>query len=381
VVLTALSVLSSLTWIYILIGRGWFWVVSRSLTSEVKSGQQRRVVAVIPARNEAAVIGEAISSLLSQDFNGLSQIIVVDDASRDGTGTIVREIAKRSGQGNRVTVLSGKPLIAGWTGKLWALSQGVAEAVRFEPDYLLLTDADIRHGPSSLKTLVSLAETGGYDLTSCMVKLACDSIADKTLIPAFVFFFLQLYPPAWIASHKYKTAGAAGGCILIRPEALQRIGGLQTIRNAVIDDCALAQAVKRGGGRLWIGLTKEIKSVRSYGSFAEVGRMISRTAFNQLKHSKLLLAGTLTALFIIYILPIIALFTGSWLAMICGASAWLLMAVCYWPMVRFYNQNAAWSLALPLIALFYAGATIRSAVLYWMGQGGEWKGRAQDPLQ
>ena len=211
-----------------------------------------------------------------------------------------------------------------------------------------------------------------------MVKLACGTTAEKALIPAFVFFFLKLYPPKWIGSERHKTAGAAGGCVLIRPEALRAIGGIAAIRKEVIDDCALARAVKRGGGRIWMGLTSETRSIRSYGGLGEIGRMISRTAFNQLHHSTVLLAGAVIGLFFTYLLPPLLLLSGAPPAMILGAAAWLLMSAAYWPMVRFYKRSPLWSFALPLIALFYMGATLHSAVQYWRGQGGAWKGRAQD---
>jgi hopene-associated glycosyltransferase HpnB len=188
----------------------------------------------------------------------------------------------------------------------------------------------------------------------------------------------MLYPPAWILSSKRKTAGAAGGCILIRPEALRRIGGISAIRNQVIDDCALARAVKRKGGRVWLGLTRSTVSIRSYGSFAEIGRMIARTAFNQLQHSPLLLVGTVLGLFFTYLLPPILVLTRQPRLVSVGGAAWLLMSASYLPMVRFYKRSPLWSMALPGIALFYTGATVYSAFRYWRKRGGEWKGRIQD---
>ncbi len=366
--LTAIAAIPLLIWVYLVAGRGGFWRVSKHLASNGPETSSKRVVAVVPARNEADVIARSLSSLLRQGIH----VVLVDDGSVDGTAEIARAVP-----GN-LTILQAKPLAPGWTGKLWALSQGVAYAETLAPDYLLFTDADISHGPESLAELVSIAEARHCDLASYMVKLACATTAEKALIPAFVYFFLQLYPPAWIDSDRFQTAGAAGGCILIRPEALQRIGGLAAIRNEVIDDCALARAVKRSGGRIWLGLTSSTQSLRSYGTFAEIGRMISRNAFNQLHHSALLLAGTLVALFFTYLLPPLLLFTRQTLPVVLGATAWLLMSISYLPMVRFYRRSILWSFSLPLIALFYMGATVHSAVQYWRGRGGEWKGRVQD---
>jgi hopene-associated glycosyltransferase HpnB len=292
--------------------------------------------------------------------------VLVDDASADGTADIARQ-ADASG---RLTVIRAAPLPAGWTGKLWAVSQGVEQAGA--PDYLLLTDADIVHPPENLSGLVALAESG-YDLVSYMAKLKCDSLAERALIPAFVFFFFQLYPPAWIRNPRRKTAAAAGGCILIRREMLERIGGIAAIRGELIDDCALARAVKRAGGRIWLGLSEHTRSIRDYATFGEVGRMISRTAFTQLRYSPLLLAGTVLGLAFIYWLPVALTLAGQPL----GALAWLLMAVCYWPMLHFYGRSPFWAPLLPLVAAFYMGCTIHSAVQYWRGAGGRWKGRAQ----
>lgn len=362
----ALATLPLAIWLYLLLGRGGFWRIRRENIRADLHG--KRVIAVIPARNEAAVIERALISLAGQ----VERVIVVDDASVDGTA------GRASAVASNVTVLQAKILPRGWTGKLWALSQGVEHAVALAPDYLLFTDADIEHGPTSVAELVAIAEGRSLHITSNMVRLACGTNAEKALIPAFVFFFLKLYPPAWIASQRFKTAGAAGGCILIRPEALSRIGGLAAIRNEVIDDCALARAVKRSGGLIWLGLTSETHSIRSYGGFRDIRRMISRTAFNQLRHSALLLMGALLGLFITYLLPPLLLLTGNTVAMILGVVAWLLMSLAYLPMVRFYRRSPLWSIALPFIALFYMGATLQSAVQYWRGKGGEWKGRVQD---
>ncbi len=377
--LNVIAALPLLIWIYLLFGRGGFWRVSRHLQRVTRAAPQKRICAVIPARDEASGIAAAVTSLLNQDLH----VIVVDDGSTDETASIARTAAQSIDKSPQLTVLAGQPLPVGWTGKLWAVSQGVDQALSLSPDYLLLTDADIQHadmqhGPQSVAQLLAIAEAGCYDLASYMVKLACLTTAEKALIPAFVYFFFQLYPPAWISSQTHAAAGAAGGCILIRTEALQKIGGISSIRNQVIDDCALARAVKRSGGRVWLGLTDSTRSTRSYGTFAEVERMIARTAFNQLHHSAFLLAGTLLGLFFTYLLPPLLLLTGHALPILFGLAAWLLMSLSYLPMVNFYRLSKFWSVCLPAIAAFYASATVHSAFRYWRGRGGEWKGRVQD---
>lgn len=377
--LTAAGAVSLLIWIYLLGFRGGFWCVSRHLPLPApRKTPERRIAVVIPARNEAAVIGQAITSLLQQQFPSPLHIFIVDDASTDGTADVAALTAESAGLRDSLTIIPGKPLAPGWTGKLWALQQGVDAALNIAPDYLLLTDADVVHGRNSVPELVGIAEDEARDLASYMVKLACNTFAEKALIPAFVFFFLKLYPPSWIASKRLKTAAAAGGCILIRTEALQRIGGLESIRTEIIDDCALARQMKRAGGQLSMALTSSTISIRSYGTFPEIGRMISRTAFSQLRHSSLLLIATFFGLFVTYLLPLLLLLAGERSATILGFAAWLLMSVAYLPMVRFYRSSMVWSLSLPLIATFYLGATIHSAVQYWRGFGGEWKGRVQD---
>ncbi len=377
--LTAIAAIPLLIWIYLLTCRGGFWLPSKSLAERTAPlPSAKRVAVVIPARDEAAGIGETVTALLVQDFPAPLHIVVVDDGSTDGTADVAIAAAEPAGRTDQLTVFYGQPLVPGWTGKLWALSQGVARAAALAPDYLLFTDADIRHDRHSVASLVAIAEAGGYDLASHMVKLACATTAEKACIPAFVFFFLQLYPPAWIRSRKSKTAGAAGGCILIRPEMLQRIGGIAAIRNQVIDDCALARAVKRNGGNVWLGLTERAHSLRCYGTFAEVERMISRTAFNQLRHSTWLLTGTILGLIFTYLLPPVLVLSGRRSPALLGAAAWLLMTIGYLPMLRFYRRSAVWAFALPLIAVFYSAATVHSAVQYWRGRGGEWKGRVQD---
>jgi hopene-associated glycosyltransferase HpnB len=367
-----------LAWIYLLACRGGFWRVRHWLAPVLPERSHKKcVVAVVPARNEAAVVGEAIASLLQQSFIIPMHVVLVDDESTDDTIAAAQRAAGACGRSDALTVVRGRPLQAGWTGKLWALSQGIACAEQRSPDYLLLTDADIRHAASNVATLLDRAESG-YDLVSYMSKLSCTSIQERLLIPAFVFFFFMLYPPAWIRSQHHSTAGAAGGCALVRPDALHRIGGIAAIRGEVIDDCALARAVKRSGRRVWLGLTETAQSIRPYETFDEILRMISRTAFNQLRHSTLLLVLTIVGLTAIYLLPPIFFLEARGSVAWLGAAAWTLMAICYAPMVRFYGQPVIWSLTLPVAAGFYGWATVASAIAFWRGRGGAWKGRAQD---
>lgn len=356
-------------WIYLLIGRGGFWRVHASPAPMVDA-PAKTVVAVIPARNEETVIGRAIASLLNQDYAGSLHLILVDDHSTDAT-------VAAAGTHERLSIVEAGPLPKGWSGKLWAISEGLKRAAEFEPGYLLLTDADIVHSPDNVAGLVARSEAEDLDLVSYMVKLECRTVAERALIPAFVFFFLKLYPPSWISRRGRKTAGAAGGCILIRPAALERIGGIAAIRGELIDDCALARSVKPGGN-IWMGLAEGTRSIREYATFGEIRRMISRTAFTQLHHSTLLLAGTILAMVVIYLAPPLLILTGDRIAAVCGITAWIMMMVSYLPTLRFYRRSAAWALALPLIALFYLIATLDSAIGYWTGRGGLWKGRAQD---
>jgi hopene-associated glycosyltransferase HpnB len=368
-------------WIYLLLGRGMFWSVRRSLQPESEVAPlMKRIAVIIPARNEEDVIAQSIASLLNQRCQPPLQIFLVDDNSSDGTARVAQEVALRSRNPTALTVITGRPLAEGWSGKLWALHQGIAAALETSPEFVLLTDADIVHAPDSVARLVGFAEAGGHDLASLMVKLHCGTVAEKLLIPAFVFFFFKLYPPAWVTDPHHSTAGAAGGCILVRPAALAAAGGIAAIRGEIIDDCALARQVKRSGGKIWLGLSPSTISLRAYETFAEIARMISRTAFNQLGHSSLLLVAALAGLVFTYLLPVVLLFMPHSSAILLGLASLAFMTVAYLPIVRFYRLNPLWALSLPLAALFYAGATAQSALNFWRGRGGEWKGRAQDPI-
>ena len=330
---------------------------------------------VVPARNEAETIARCVESLVAQDYAGEFPIIIVDDHSEDETGARARAAA-RLARGGQVSIVQAAPLEPGWTGKLWALQQGI-NAAGSSPDYFWFTDADIVHAPGSLRRLVALAEQDRLDLASLMVLLRAKTISERLLIPAFLYFFLMLYPPNWIAEAKSKTAGAAGGCVLLRKAALERIGGISAIRAEVIDDCALARAVKRSGGAIWMGLTRKSVSLRSYETFGEVRDLIARTAFTQLEYSGLVLTGTVVGMLLTYLVPLLLTFAVQPLVWRLSLSAWALMTLTYLPAVRFYGLSPLWAPLLPAAALFYSYATWLSAWRYWMKRGGQWKGRVQ----
>ncbi|MGA3092473.1 MAG: glycosyltransferase [Terriglobales bacterium] len=377
VLATSVAALTALTWCYLALARGAFW---RTKSARSDAGNQTDfpggVVAIIPARNEAELIGPVITSLLNQRVS--MPVLLVDDESTDGTADVARRASEQAGKADALIVIQGEPLPAGWTGKLWSMHQGIERARALNPAWLMLADADVVHGRETVASLGLMASHGDYDLVSFMVKLHCESLAEKLLIPAFVYFFFMLYPPAWIRDTRRSTAGAAGGCMLVRAETLERAGGLEATRGALIDDCSLARLLKQHGGRLWMGLADQSQSLRRYETFADVEHMVSRTAFNQLNHSSLLLLCTIVGMVITYLAPALLLLTRSRPAIFMGAAAWAAMTTTYSAMVRYYRLNPAWALTLPLAALFYLGATVHSAVKYWNGTGGTWKGRVQD---
>jgi hopene-associated glycosyltransferase HpnB len=374
---TIVATLPAVIWSYLTLGRGSFWrLKNASVRASHNAGFSGCIVAIIPARDEAELIEPVVTSLLNQRVS--MPVIIVDDESTDGTADVARRAAEKAGKADLLNVIRSKPLPAGWTGKLWAMHQGIERARALNPAWLMLADADVMHDAETTANLMVIATDSHYDLVSFMVKLHCESLPEKLLIPAFVYFFFMLYPPAWIADTRRSTAGAAGGCLLVRSETLERAGGLEAIRGTLIDDCSLARLLKQHGGRLWIGLTDQSHSLRRYETFSDIERMVSRTAFNQLNHSSLLLLGTIAGMVITYLAPPLLLLTGSRLAFFLGAAAWAAMTMTYWTMVRHYRLNPAWAFTLPLASLFYLGATIHSAVNYWKGSGGEWKGRVQD---
>jgi hopene-associated glycosyltransferase HpnB len=380
-------------WLHLFFGRGWFWRIRRldaDKPAEKILAKWPSVMAVVPARNEAETIGRVVTSLIEQDYPGQLSVIVVDDHSEDATAAIAKQAAEPDGADNRVRLVSAPPLASDWTGKLSALNAGVSSGDATDsgwlgrtaeeaPSFYWFTDADVIHAPDTLRRLVVRAERDKLNLASLMVLLQANTFPERALIPAFLYFFLMLYPPQWIADAELSTAGAAGGCILLRQEALARIGGLAAIRGEVIDDCALAKAVKASGGTVWMGLTRKSTSLRAYKTFGEIRDLIARTAFTQLRYSSLLLAGTLAGMFLTYVAPVVLLFAHDSTARILGFASWLLMSLSFLPTVRFYRLSPLWAPFLPLTALFYTYATWLSAVRYWMGKGGQWKGRAQAP--
>ena len=367
-------------WIYLLVGRGGFWL-ARDRDDRERFPDPLRwpsVVAVVPARNEADVIARSVGSLVKQEYPGSLRIVLVDDGSDDGTAAVAAQAAAIDG-GKRLEILRGAALPAGWTGKLWAMQQGVEQATASaeKPDYLLLTDADIGHAPDNLRSLVARAEQERRVLVSLMAELSCATRAERFLIPAFVFFFQMLYPFAWATRQRHRLAAAAGGCMLVRRDALEKAGGIASLRSEIIDDCALARRLK-AQGPIWLGLTRRARSLRPYGSVGEIGRMISRSAYAQLGYSLLLLAGTVAGMVLTYLVPPALVFLGdSGLARGIGLAAWGLMALAFQPMLRFYRVSPLWGPALPIIGMTYTLFTIHSAFQVWRGRGGMWKGRAQ----
>jgi hopene-associated glycosyltransferase HpnB len=464
VLLSSIAILTLAIWLYLAFARGMFWRLhpfDDDLVQHQAPAAWPTVVAIVPARNEALTIAQSVRSLLQQNYPGEFSVIVVDDHSDDATAQFAQQAARELGVESRFTLLRAAPLETVWTGKLWALHCGTAisgcaptasapesatdarrthanwESAAVSPTYYWFTDADILHAPDTLSRLVSRAERHHLDLTSLMVLLQAKTFPERLLIPPFLFFFLKLYPPRWIANPRHRTAGAAGGCILLRRDALDRIGGLTSIRNEVIDDCALARAVKSPVAqplmaelrrppsshehtsppdhpplpdqnashpeaprlsavpkdpswesqpasltthRLWLGLTRTGISLRAYNSFSEIRDMIARTAFTQLRYSALLLLGTLVGLLLTYIAPIALLFAHNPEHRILALWSWTLMSLLFLPTVRFYRLSALWAITLPVAAAFYVYATLLSAARYYVGRGAQWKGRSHAAL-
>ncbi len=378
----AFSGIGLAAWIYLLAARGGFWRANILDESDRAPAPQSwpSVTAVIPARNEADVIGACLASVLGQDYPTPLTAVLTDDQSHDGTAATARAAAEACGAAGRLTVLEGQPLPPGWTGKLWAMQQGI-EKVRSQsgpqmPRYLLLTDADIAYDRGVIARAVARAEARGLVLASLMVKLRCDSFAERAFIPAFVFFFQMLYPFAWVNRKTSPIAAAAGGCMLVRSDALEAAGGIAAIRGSLIDDCALGRIMKKQGP-IWLGLTGSAHSLRPYNSIADVRRMVARSAYDQLNNSPLLLAGTVVAMTLTYLAPPLFALFGSGLAQAAGLVTWGLMIAAFIPAVRFYSLSAAWAAALPVIAGCYMLFTLDSALQHWRGKGGLWKGRVQ----
>ncbi|WP_392532317.1 glycosyltransferase [Nostoc sp. C117] len=406
VIVLGLMLLSLTIWLGLLCFRGQFWRLDQQLEiTETQLESLPVVCAVVPARNEAELIPTSLRSLLLQDYPGSFNVFLVDDRSTDRTANFAEGVAHAVGKPQQLHIISGVSLPSGWSGKLWAVEQGIQNASKFAPDYFFLTDADIEHDVSNLRRLVAKAEQENLDLVSVMVRLRCESFWEKLLIPAFVFFFQKLYPFCWVNNPNNPTAAAAGGSILISREALERIGGIQVIRQALIDDCTLAMAVKKSRGareqesrgnkennhahnaqypipsqgRIWLGLSSLTRSLRPYDSLATIWDMVARTAYTQLNYSPLLLLGTLVGMPLIYLAPPVCVILGAvwsnWAIAFTGLLGWLLMTFAYYPTIRFYKCSPWLAFSLPAIAFLYTLMTLDSALRHWQGRGGAWKGR------
>jgi len=371
-------------WAGLLAAHGGFWLASEIDDDDADGADPPlwpEVVAVVPARDEAEVVARAVRSLVAQDYPGTFRIVLVDDGSSDGTAGVALAAAGRSGAGSgsgRLTVVQGSVPPAGWTGKLSAMQRGVREAEELSPSarYLWFTDADIEHAPDTLRSLVARAEEDGLAMSSRMADLRCYSVAERALVPAFVFFFQMLYPFARVNRPSSRVAAAAGGCMLVNRASLASAGGLRAIKDEIIDDCALGALMKKEGP-IRLTLTRRSRSVRPYEGWRDIGAMISRSAYAQLGYSPLVLLGTLAGMAIVYVNPVVFALRGPGWIHAAGCAAWLMMAIAFQPMLRFYRRSPLWGLALPAIALFYAVATFMSAWRHWQGRGGMWKGRAQ----
>lgn len=374
--MASISALSLLIWFYCVFFRGNYW---RARTTDETRPQTPAewptIVAVIPARNEADSISDSLTSLLAQDYPGRFSIVLVDDNSEDETAVIAQEASRKAASAVPLTILRGEPLPEHWTGKLWAVHQGIDAAGEAKPDFLLLTDADIVYKNDVLRWLASHSLAHGTVLTSLMAKLRCESLAERAFIPAFIYFFQMLYPFAWVNDARSKIAAAAGGCMLVKANALAKVGGIAVIRDALIDDCSLARVMK-SQGPIWLALTQRVYSIRK-SDLTDIHTMVSRSAYAQLRYSPLLLLGTLLGMALTYWTPPILAIFGQGAAQAFGVAAFALMAVSFWPILRFYGLTPLWAPALPAIATGYMAFTLSSAVQHVLGRGGRWKGRFQ----
>jgi hopene-associated glycosyltransferase HpnB len=383
--------LSGLSWIYLLAFRGRFWRCDQRLAVSSKASlpQWPSVCAIVPARNEADMLNQSLPGLLTQKYPGNFRVLLVDDQSTDGTAEVARQSAHPSQNEAPLEIMTTASLPQGWSGKLWAVHQGIEQVLQDTtqplPDYFLLTDADILHEQTTLQDLALKAEQEHLDLVSLMVLLRCQSFWEKLLIPAFVFFFQKLYPFPWVNQPRHPMAAAAGGCILVRRDVLMGVGGIEVIRKALIDDCALGAAIKgansdQGGtGRIWLGLTTTTVSLRPYPSLQTIWTMVARTAFTQLHYSFGLLLGSLLSMVIIYLVPPVSLLlggiAGQWGVVAIAALIWSFMTFAYWPTIRLYRLSPLWAFTLPFTALLYTLMTADSALRHLQGRGGAWKGR------
>ncbi|WP_326806522.1 glycosyltransferase [Streptomyces sp. NBC_01775] len=374
---TLVPLASLAAWLWLLLARGFFWRTDVRLPPGAErapaDGVWPSVTVVVPARDEAEVLPVSLPSLLAQDYPGRLEILLVDDGSTDGTGALGRELAERTPGGPELSVLSPGEPEPGWTGKLWAVRHGVerARSEGTEPDFLLLTDADIAHAPGTLRRLVCAALAADLDLVSQMAQLRVTTGWERMIVPAFVYFFAKLFPFRWVNRPSGRTAAAAGGCALLRTGAVVRAGLPDSIRDAVIDDVTLGRAVKRSGGRIWLGLADGISSVRPYAGLRPLWRMVARSAYAQLGNNPLMLVGTVLGLGLVYLVPPVWSVAGSPV----GGAAWLVMTLSYVPMLRYYRQPLWLAPLLPVTAALYLAMTVDSAVRHHRGEGAAWKGR------
>ncbi len=374
--------LAAVVWLGLLIARGRFWDARADRLAEPTPGDETpRVHAIVPARNEGDVIARTLYSLLTQRYAGPLAVTVVDDRSDDDTAAAVRATIARHDARGTARLVAARPRTEGWSGKVWAMAEGIAaaQAAGATPDYWWFTDADVEHDDATLARLVATARTQQRDLVSLMVELHCRTPWERLLIPAFVYFFRQLYPFAWVNDDGNATAGAAGGCILLDAKRLASIGGIASIAGELIDDCSLARAVKRDGGGLWLDLTSRSRSVRPYRGLTPIWSMVARTAYTQLSYSPVLVLGTVGGMTLLYLVPLAAIADGLVRRRatfgIPGALAYGVMTLTYVPTVRRYRQPLWRALTLPLAGLLYTAMTIDSALRHARGAGGTWKGR------
>jgi hopene-associated glycosyltransferase HpnB len=389
-VLSVLAWISLVIWVVLLVGRGGFWRMDQRLPEvEAEEGAGRTwpaVTAVIPARDEAGILPATLPSVLAQDYPGPFSVIVVDDASTDGTGQVAADLAKATPGSAPLHVLRGSGPAAGWAGKVAAMNGGVREIGALEAgelggasEYILFTDSDIAHPADSVRRLVQHAQDAELDLVSLMARLSTDSPAERMIVPAFVFSFFQLYPPAWVNKARARTAAAAGGCMLVRRSMLEQVGGLAGIADARIDDVALGTLLKRGGGRVWLGVTTGVRSLRPYPRLADLWDMIARSAYTQLRYNPWLLLGTIAGLVVTYGVPpivgIVGLATQWWGVAIPALLAWAVLAASYVPVLRLYELRWWRAVLLPGVMGVYGAMTVDSARRHRQGRGGAWKGR------
>jgi hopene-associated glycosyltransferase HpnB len=385
----ALGLLSLGSWVYLVLSRERFWETDIRLDERARfRGPWPNVAVLVPARDETGMLPQTLPSLLNQDYPSDYQVFVIDDGSSDGTADTAMNVARLEGMAHRIHVTKARPAPEGWRGKVWALQQGLNATVGHRPRFLLLTDADILHPPDNLRKMVAKALDDELDVVSIMARLRAQGLWERLLMPAFSFFFSMLFPFRWVASPDKPTAAAAGGCLLVRRAALERAGGFRAISGALIDDVALAKAVKGSGGALWLGHSGEVRSIRAYGSLGAIWGMVARSAYDQLGYSPLNLLGTIAVMTVIFLAPPVVALTGAismalnwpgsepeWAAIVVGVAAWETISSAYISNLRLYGQHREHGLLMPFVALLYMLMTISAAVRHHLGRSPEWKGR------